>query len=113
VDDVIVWTTVQLPGLHHWPDAPARRAYLRNTHRHLFGVTVYIAVAHDNRAVEFHDLQDEVRAWWGPGVPDHGARSCETLARDLADALAQQGFTVAAVDVSEDGESGATVRVRS
>lgn len=105
-----VWTKVALPGFHRWPDAHESRAYLRDRHRHLFEITATCAVSHDERDVEFHDLQDVVRAWWGPGVRELGSASCETLARDLLIHLDDLGLRPVRVDVSEDGESGATVR---
>jgi hypothetical protein len=46
-------------GVHCWPQAPERRAYLRSLHRHLFFVEVSTAVEHDDREIEFHDLQEE------------------------------------------------------
>ena len=52
------------PGFHCWPQAPERRAYLRNPHRHLFYVTVACIVSHDEREIEFHDLLDEARMLW-------------------------------------------------
>lgn len=105
------WATVDLPGWHHWPDAPPHRSYLRAPHRHLFRVRAEVVVNHDDRDVEFHDLQDVVREWWEQyGDGDVGPRSCETLARLLAAALVARGFAPATIDVSEDQENGATVR---
>ncbi len=105
-----VWTTVTLPGFHHWPAATGRRSYLADRHRHLFRITAHVAVAHDDRYVEFHDLQDIIRAWWGTGPRECGSASCEVLARDLWTVL-EEGYQLepTQVEVSEDGESGATV----
>lgn len=107
-----VWAEVRLPGFHHWPAAPDHRSYLRARHRHLFHITTTVAVAHDDRDTEFHDLGDIVRGWWGPGARECGPASCETLARTLADYLRAQGLRVVEVAVSEDGEAGATVTVQ-
>ncbi|MCC9309115.1 hypothetical protein LN042_18850 [Kitasatospora sp. RB6PN24] len=106
----IVWTEVRVPGFHHWPAAPEHRSYLRARHRHLFHLQARIHVDHDDRAFEFHDLQDVIRAWWGPGDRECGAASCELLARSLAGHLAALGLRVEQVSVSEDGEAGAIVR---
>lgn len=104
---VTVWAAARLPGFHCWPSAPPHRAYLRDRHRHLFHVRAAVAVRHDDRDTEFHDLMDLVRQWWGPGDRECGAASCEALARDLAAFLGSRGLAVAEVEVSEDGEAGA------
>jgi hypothetical protein len=103
-----VWTRAELPGFHRWPGAHEKRSYLRDRHRHLFAITVHTPVHHDERDTEFHDLQDLIREWWGPEPREWGASSCETIARDLHDYLAARGIAAARIDVSEDGESGAT-----
>jgi hypothetical protein len=106
-------------GFHRWPDAPASRAYLGVTHRHLFHVEVRMTVAHDDREVEFHDLLARSSAEFGElgrvdpinGVVDFAERSCESLARELASILAGQFDRPVEVSVSEDNEVGATVNV--
>lgn len=107
---VEVWATVRVPGFHRWPDAPPRRAYLRARHRHLFHVRVTVDVLHDDRDVEFHDLQDRILMHMGAGTREFGAMSCEAIARDLGRALRSLGVVVSQVEISEDGENGATVR---
>lgn len=104
-----VWTKVALPGFHRWPEAHEARSYLRDRHRHLFHITAHVAVSHDERDVEFHDLQDVIRGWWGPGARELGSSSCETIAKDLWFHLVDLGMRPTAIDVSEDGEAGATV----
>jgi hypothetical protein len=59
---VTVWTTFTAPGFHRWPGASGQRSYLADLHRHLFHITVHVGVTHTDRDVEFHDLQDLVRA---------------------------------------------------
>lgn len=107
---VTVWAEARLPGFHHWPDAPLHRSYLAQRHRHLFHIRATVRVTHDDRDVEFHDLADAIRAWWGPEDRECVSRSCEALARELAGHLLERGMTVTQVDVSEDGETGATYR---
>lgn len=104
-----VWSHVQLIGFHHWPEAPDPRAYLRSRHRHTFHVTPRVRVDHENRAVEFHDLRDHVKAWWGITDREWGAASCEKIAADLAAHLTGLGLTVTAITVAEDDEDGATI----
>lgn len=107
---VTVWAKVALPGFHRWPGATGRRAYLADRHRHLFHIRAEVAAGHDDRDVEFHDLQDLIRDWWGPDTRDHGSNSCEHLARALGQYLTDEGCTVVSVEVSEDDECGAVVR---
>ncbi|GAA1961967.1 hypothetical protein [Amycolatopsis minnesotensis] len=107
---VTVWTTVTAPGFHRWPGATGARSYLADRHRHLFHITVHVAVAHDDRDVEFHDLQDLIRTWWGPVARECGSASCEDLARQLWTHLREDHqLTPVRVEVSEDAESGATL----
>jgi hypothetical protein len=101
-------------GWHRWPDAPDRRRYLRDPHRHLFHIEVAIEVRHDEREIEYHDLLDLCRRLWpdreldGRAPGDCAAWSCETLARSLADRLgAIYPGRALQVRVFEDGEVGA------
>jgi hypothetical protein len=108
---VTVWAKARLPGFHCWPGAPSHRAYLAGRHRHLFHIHAEVAVTHDERDIEFHDLRSYITNWWGPGDRECGTDSCETLARDLARYLDIAGVPVVFVEVSEDGESGAVLSI--
>lgn len=108
--DAVIWITFQRPGMHHWPNAPEHRAYLRAEHRHLFIVSVATIVSHDNREIEFHDLLEQSKAIFNEGLDKLPiARSCESMARWLGERLALAHKRTFKVDVSEDGECGATV----
>lgn len=104
---VEVWSEVRLVGFHYWPGAPEHRDYLGVRHRHEFHLTATVAVSHDDRDVEFHDLRDIMTAWW---EPERGGQSCEHIGRELWDHLRAEGLTVTAITVSEDGYDGATLR---
>lgn len=104
-----IWVRFTVPGFHSWPEAPDHRAYLRNSHRHLFQVAVRTQVDHDDREIEFHDLLDQARADFPGG--DLGRQSCEDMARGLATKLAAHYRRPFEVSVSEDGEVGASVQV--
>lgn len=107
----------QAEGWHCWPDAPPRRAYLRDLHRHIFQAEVSMPVEHDDRDVEFHDLRDEAlgllteQGQKGIRIAglDFGHRSCEMLARHVAETLAARYGRAVRVSVSEDGECGSGV----
>ena len=117
----LVWTRVDLPGFHRWPDAPDGRGYLRDRHRHLFRVTISVRVSSDDREVEFHDLADALTAWWSAKAKAHGDgvlcvewgdKSCEAIAKLIvADWQVAAGARWMRVEVSEDGQSGAIVEV--
>jgi hypothetical protein len=102
-------------GWHCWPDAPEKRAYLREKHRHLFHIEASCEVTHDDREVEFHDLRDEVEIHFGllaGAERDFGAQSCEQIALRLAEHLCERfRGREFFVSVSEDGEAGARVWV--
>lgn len=113
-----ITASAQVTGLHHWPEAPERRAYLRNPHRHIFKAEAELSVTHGDREVEFHDLGEHVEVLLhGLGeqyhaestLVDFGARSCEHLARTLFDRLTDEGMTVVRVTVSEDGEHAGVI----
>ena len=110
---VTVTALVRRAGLHQWPAAHEARAYLRAPHRHLFYVRVTMAVTHDDRDVEFHDLAAWVTAAldgrypaydYDPTLIDFGASSCEHIATQLARDLNIRDLWPDAVSVSEDDE---------
>lgn len=109
-------------GLHQWVDAPDRRAYLRDLHRHTFMFEVTANVGHHDRDIEFHDLAElSAHLLHGFGDEYHpestlvtfGGESCEALAARLARELQREGVDVAEVGVGEDGENMSRVVVRS
>jgi len=108
----MIWGTVshQFPALHCWPDAPdGPHEHLRNPHRHLFHVRIWIEQFHDERDVEYLEFKD-----WLSSVctdRDMGRRSCERMAMDLRDLTrARWGEKRRVrVEVTEDGENGALI----
>lgn len=104
-----VWSTVELYGFHHWPDAAKvnpNRAYLGDRHRHRFVITATVRVVHEDRQVEFHDLHDAIYWWW---QPERGPQSCEQIGVELHRHLTGKGMDVSQIVVSEDGYDGATL----
>lgn len=112
-----IFVTHRFVGYHRWADAPDRRSYLTERHRHLFHVRVDVDVTHDDREVEFHDLLDVVTdACEGLGQKargvgrDLGSMSCETIALYVVEkVLARWPGRTLACEVSEDGEAGGRV----
>lgn len=114
-DRMIAEITVpyQYIGYHKWSEAPAAQAYLKNMHRHVFKVNFTIEVKHDDREIEFFDLQEKltnVCQVFFERKYDIG--SCETQAKGIIRAM--QGKNLypdrkMKCEVSEDGECSATV----
>jgi hypothetical protein len=106
-----IFVKFQRHGFHHWPNASKinpQRAYLENSHRHLFYVEVEVPVLHDDREIEFHDLQDFLEESW-PAWKDQGGKSCETMAKEIAQMVRDEWSDLPwiKVEVSEDNECGA------
>jgi len=100
--------SLRIPGLHHWPNAPASHRYLAAEHRHLFHIRAWCPVSHLDRDVEFIALGEAIAAWlrvqYGDPMQLYTA-SCEMLARRLIDQ-----FSLSACEVLEDGENGALLQ---
>ena len=99
--------TTSFPALHNWPDCNIPEMdFIKNTHRHVFHVTIKIGVSPKDRDIEFISKKDEIESyisemWWNK---DLGSSSCENLATQL-----YRKFNANYVLVSEDGENGAEV----
>lgn len=94
-------------ALHHWPgcDIP-EVAYLKNPHRHVFGVVAKKRVSHHDRDIEFIQLKKRIDEWLAQWKGDISARSCEVMASKLLNQ-----FGLCYCEVNEDGENGAEVFV--
>lgn len=110
--EIMVEQTVT--ALHCWPGAPGMRSYLRNPHRHDFKVWVWLEVGHNDREIEFHNLQDallsilqslgETRG----AVLDYGSMSCEEIAERVINYISE----ATRVQVFEDDRCGAELTKR-
>ena len=112
-----VFCTLRFEATHDWPGAEGITAFLGSSHRHMFHIRATVPVQHDDRDVEFIRMKGEIRELLDQrfgregSLPDMGATSCEMLGRYIAlYLLAIYGAAAwAEVEVSEDGENGATV----
>lgn len=104
-----IFVTTKIEGLHRYPDAPDEVSYLRNLHRHLFGVKVKIEVFHNDRDLEFimvkHVVENYLNAIFSIKVE---SISCEMIANDLYEVLKGRYGKVRLIqiEVDEDGENG-------
>jgi hypothetical protein len=108
-----VFCTVQIDGLHNWPECPFdEMKILRDLHRHMFHIKAYKKVTHSDRDVEFIMLKHRISKWfrenyWSNDLNSHllGRMSCETIAE-----LLHKEFDLSACQVDEDGENGSFTR---
>lgn len=101
-----IWTRTEFVGFHAWPEAPEEVIYLRNQHRHLFGVKVYADVK-PGEGLSTHSLQHLLRKIIGQLSEDERVLtwSCE----DWAAAILSSCNRFTLVEVDEDGENGARI----
>lgn len=102
-----IWITTQFQGYHYYPAAPKEVEFLKNEHRHIFKVKVWLEVFHDDREVEFlmfkNDVEQEIATW----SASLGAHSCEMIADDIYnDVISKYPKRKVKIEVSEDGENG-------
>lgn len=105
----LIYVRFERKGFHQYPDAPEQVEYLKQRHRHLFKFEVGVEVYHDDRDIEFHMFQQEIENLF-EGTLEIDNKSCEMLCRDIGEYVTSTypGRYVY-VNVSEDGECGATV----
>lgn len=104
-----VFCSLQVEGIHFWKDCPIEEvSYLKDPHRHVFNVTAFINVSHNDRDVEFivlkHQIQKYLKSkYWNEQHQIHwfGGMSCEMIAEEL-----MRQFSLTACMVDEDGENG-------
>lgn len=107
-----IFTTFDMPGIHHWPNAPDHLHFIRTPHRHDFHFQVGFAVDDSDRELEFFEVQSRCAGQmmniydYNEMVIDFGSDSCEMIAEKLLALLPEQAIYV---EVSEDGENGARV----
>lgn len=105
-----IFVTFQKEGIHRYPDAPDGVEFLKNPHRHIFHFRVDVDVFHNDRDIEFILFKRELEALYSEATLQVDYKSCEMLAEDLIDYISKKypGRKIT-VEVSEDGENGATL----
>ena len=105
-----IFVTFQKEGIHKYPAAPEGVEFLRHEHRHIFHFRVDIDVFHDDRDIEFILFKRELEGLYTGGALQMDHKSCEMLASDLIDYIADKYPNRKVwVEISEDGENGATL----
>ena len=118
-----VYCTLEVEGTHNWPNCPFDEvAYLRDPHRHMFGIKAYKIVTHSDRDVEFIMLKHQIQKYlydeyaFDCAIDLHrtgtfcifGARSCEMIAQELI-----EQFDLSRCEVNEDNENGCILTVEN
>jgi len=110
-DTVFVVVKHIVEGFHFWENAPEDIEFLRNPHRHLFHVKLYIQVSEDDREIEFFQLKRWLIKVCEDVFPAYPVKkSCEMFAKEILDgAEGKFGGREYKCEVFEDGENGAVV----
>ncbi len=108
-----VMVKLDVVGFHAWPQAPDHVAYLRDKHRHVFGIKIGATVDNPDRQIEYHSLKRDATALIanffgrdGFGEFDFEDRSCEAIADSVGALLRSYRIPVSFVEVWEDDENG-------
>ena len=100
-----IWITTSFEGFHKYPNAPEGVDFLKNLHRHIFHLKVFIEVFHDDRDIEFILFKRFVDT-----IPlEHNLNnmSCEMIADYIRDSIADKyPNRKIKIEVSEDLENG-------
>lgn len=109
-----IWVTFEKEGIHQYKEAGtnpnlADVSFLQYPHRHIFHFKVTIDVTHDNRDIEFIQFKRYCMSLYDDNILQLDNSSCEMIATSLGKHLAERYHRNVTVDVSEDGENGATV----
>ena len=100
-----VWITSQFEGFHKYPAAPEGVEFLKDEHRHIFKLKVWIEVFHNDRDVEFILFKRFVQSSIQENKFDF--KSCEMISDDLQKLIATKyPKRDIKIEVSEDGENG-------
>lgn len=115
-----IWVTFRREGIHKYPAAltdPKLKtgdeydvSFLGYPHRHIFHFKVAIEVFHDDRDIEFIQFKRWLENLYGKGTLELDYKSCEMIGADLYQQInSKYPNREVTIDVSEDGENGATM----
>ena len=116
----MIWVTFRKEGIHMYPAAATDPklatgdeydvSFLGTPHRHIFHFRVAIQVFQDDRDIEFIQFKRWLEKCYSDGTLELNHKSCEMIARDLNDIIkARYPGRRTKIEVSEDGENGATL----
>lgn len=100
-----IWITTSFEGLHKYPDAPEDVEFLKNEHRHIFHVKVWIEVFHNDRDIEFILFKRYINTLLLSD--DLNNLSCEMISDRLAEEIhIKHPDRDLKIEISEDKENG-------
>lgn len=112
MDETWIEVKFQFEGFHRWKDAPEEVAFLKQMHRHIFHVSCYISVTHDDRELEYFMVLKKIKTLILPFMElSEEVSSCEQKAAFICSGLINE-YGVDRdyeVQVHEDGENGSLV----
>lgn len=114
-----IWVTFKKEGIHKYPaalDDPKLAtggwddvSFLGHPHRHIFHFRVSVEVFKNDRDIEFIQFKRWLERLYDDSVLQLDYKSCEMICDDLANHInIQYPGRKIEVEVSEDGENGAT-----
>ena len=113
-----VIVTNNFRGYHRYAGAPSNVGFLKDLHRHVFNVRTTVEVCHNERDIEFFQLQREIEHYvttyynktWGEYIDGIYIGSCESLAEAILVHIHERfPNRRVRVEVWEDNENGAIV----
>lgn len=100
-----IWITTSFEGYHSYKDAPDEVSFLKNKHRHIFHIKVWIEIFHNDRDIEFILFKRFVDNFIKDN--DFNNHSCEMISDDLYKyIIAKYSNRQIQIEVSEDNENG-------
>ena len=116
-----IWVTFRKEGIHKYPAAATDPAlatgdeydvsFLASAHRHMFHFRVWIDVFHNDRDIEFIQFKRWLENLYRDSTLSLDHKSCEMMADDLYGQIAARyPDRTVWIDVSEDGENGASIQ---
>jgi hypothetical protein len=100
-----IWVTTQFEGFHHYFNAPEEVAFLRDTHRHIFHIKIWVEIFTNDRDIEFILFKKFIDNNIARG--NMNDKSCEMIADDLNELIkTKYPNRKIKIEVSEDGENG-------
>ena len=116
----MIWVTFRKEGIHMYPAASSDPklatgdeydvSFLGTPHRHIFHFKISIEVFQDDRDIEFIQFKRWLENCYNTGILELNHKSCEMIARELNETItARYPSRKTVIDVSEDGENGATL----
>lgn len=105
----MIWITTQFEGFHKYPSAPEGVEFLKDLHRHIFKLKIWIEVHHDDREIEFILFKRFIDSLIKKNDFDY--KSCEMMSEDLYLLIREKhpGREVW-IELSEDGENGSFIQ---